>query len=79
MTHGKIAYEAYAKNAKGRSLVSGSPLPPFEALGKETRDSWEAAAEAVLLTDEPEPMLDKMKKKLAESPVGVPTKLQEEK
>ena len=85
MTHGKIAYEAYAKNAKGRSLVSGAKLPEFEALGKETRNSWEAAAEAVLMSETlesnspktAESMLNEMKKNLAESAVGVPTKLHE--
>jgi hypothetical protein len=77
MTHGKIAYEAYAKNAKGRSLVSGAALPAFEDLGKETRESWEAAAEAVLMGETSEDMLDEMRKRLADSAVGVPTKLHE--
>jgi hypothetical protein len=44
---GKIAYEAYVKEAGGVSLVSGESLPAWSCLSLEIRKSWEAAGNAV--------------------------------
>lgn len=44
---GQIAYEAYFEHSKGKSLISGAPLPTFAAQAEEVRAAWEAAAVAV--------------------------------
>jgi hypothetical protein len=46
---GQIAYEAYFEFSKGRSLISGMPLPPFDAQAESVKGAWEAAADAVTL------------------------------
>lgn len=45
---GRVAYEAYCKASGGKSLVSGAPLPAWDALCQEIRDAWDAAADAVI-------------------------------
>ncbi len=47
-TFGQIAYEAYYKSSGGKSLVSGVPLPAWEAQSARIRLAWEAAAQAVI-------------------------------
>jgi hypothetical protein len=47
MQLGKIAYEAYANKAGGRSLVSGDNLPPWDNLPESIQEAWEAGAQAV--------------------------------
>jgi hypothetical protein len=44
---GQIAYEAYFEFSKGKSLISGAPLPTFAAQKEEVREAWESAASAV--------------------------------
>jgi hypothetical protein len=44
---GQVAYEAYFEHSKGKSLISGAPLPSFAAQKEEVREAWEAAASAV--------------------------------
>lgn len=46
--YGRIAYVAYAKNSKFRSLVSGDSLPMWEDLPPEIRRGWITSAKAVL-------------------------------
>ena len=45
---GQRAYEAYSREAGGRSLVSGEALPPWAGLPEGIRRAWCAAAAAVL-------------------------------
>lgn len=44
----EIAYDAYKAQTGGKSLITGDPLPEFEALRIEIRDAWWEAAEAVV-------------------------------
>jgi hypothetical protein len=44
---GQIAYEAYFEFSKGKSLISGAPLPSFAAQAESVKGAWEAAASAV--------------------------------
>jgi hypothetical protein len=44
---GKVAYDAYFKQCGGKSLISGAPLPAWEAQSPEIQGAWKAAAEAV--------------------------------
>lgn len=44
---GQVAYDAYFEYSKGKSLISGSPLPSFTAQTEPIQKAWEAAAEAV--------------------------------
>lgn len=44
---GQIAYEAYFDHSKGKSLISGAPLPEFSAQRDDVKAAWEAAADAV--------------------------------
>jgi hypothetical protein len=44
---GQVAYEAYYERAGGLSLVSGYPLPVWDAQHDEIKEAWEAAAQAV--------------------------------
>ena len=44
----KIAYDAYAKETGGVSLISGDKLPEFSALKQSIQDAWAAAADAVV-------------------------------
>ena len=53
-TCGQIAYEAYAVQAGGVSLVSGTSLPSWHALPAGIREAWEAAGRAVLNSTTPE-------------------------
>lgn len=43
----EIAYEAYCDAAGGKSLVSGTDLPPWGALPGEIQAAWAASAHAV--------------------------------
>lgn len=45
-TTGQVAYEAYAGSTGWKSLVSGAPLPQWEAQAEPIRAAWEAAATA---------------------------------
>lgn len=44
---GRLAYDAYCKQAGGRSLISGDKLPEFAALKQEIREAWAASYIAV--------------------------------
>lgn len=48
--YGKIAYDAYVKQAGGVSLVSGVTLPEWDALPTEIQRAWIAAGIAVIDT-----------------------------
>ncbi len=43
---GKAAYEAYRKDAGGKSLVSGQPIPEFDVLPEAIQHAWNEAAHA---------------------------------
>jgi len=45
---GQIAYEAYCADTGNKSLVSGAPLPAWDALSPEIKKAWQAAANAVV-------------------------------
>lgn len=45
-TIGRPAYEAYKARAGGVSLVSGDPLPGWDALPERIREAWDAAGVA---------------------------------
>lgn len=47
-TFGQTAYEAYCEKAGGKSLVSGAPLPVWEAQAPAIQEAWEAGAEAAI-------------------------------
>lgn len=47
MNYGKIAYEAYCKQSDYKSLITGKPLPPYEAQAPAIILAWEAAGKAV--------------------------------
>ena len=53
-TAGRIAYEAYAIQAGGHSLVSGAELPPWDTLPASIAEAWEAAGQAVTDSTVPE-------------------------
>jgi len=38
--HGKTGYDAYRNFSGGKSLVSGDPLPEWEALPGNIREAW---------------------------------------
>jgi hypothetical protein len=44
---GQIAYEAYCKKTRHRSLVTGLWLPKWKQSTDEIREAWNIAAEAV--------------------------------
>jgi hypothetical protein len=44
---GKLAYDAYATQTGGVSLVSGQLLPPWSELNSALRTAWIAAARTV--------------------------------
>lgn len=46
---GQIAYEAYFKFSRGKSLISGASLPEFAVQSEPVQQAWEAAAEAVVI------------------------------
>lgn len=46
-TLGQVAYDTYFAYSKGKSLISGAPLPTFEAQSVVVRGAWEEAARAV--------------------------------
>lgn len=50
---GQVAYEAYFEYSKGKSLISGAPLPTFQAQSLEVRGAWEEAARAVVAVFDP--------------------------
>ena len=43
---GQVAFEAYAQQSEGVSLVSGAKLPVWDMLPQDIRDAWEAADQA---------------------------------
>jgi hypothetical protein len=45
---GKIAYDAYAFQSAGRSLISGVKLPEWDGLKEEIKLAWHAAASAIM-------------------------------
>lgn len=45
---GQIAYEAYAANTGGKSLVNGDDLPMWGELGDAYKTAWIASARAVI-------------------------------
>lgn len=47
---GQVAYEAYCLASDGVSLVSGQPLPVWEAQAEDIRMAWRMSAGAVLIT-----------------------------
>jgi hypothetical protein len=46
--YARIAYDAYCKQTGGKSLISGDPLPQFDALRLEIKQAWLSAATAIL-------------------------------
>lgn len=47
-TFGQIAYEGYCAASGGKSLISGAPLPAWDALSTAIQCAWDAAGIAVL-------------------------------
>lgn len=47
-TPGQVAFEGYAEQAEGKSLVSGAELPVWDMLPRDIQDAWEAGAQAVI-------------------------------
>lgn len=45
---GQTNYEGYYAQSGGKSLISGDPLPAWEALKPEIQAAWEAGAEKVI-------------------------------
>jgi hypothetical protein len=45
---GQVAYDAYATQTGGKSLVSGDQLPPWADLDDSIQTAWIAAARTVL-------------------------------
>ena len=45
--YGRLAYDTYKSNAGGKSLVTGDPLPDYDALPERVQFAWEAAADIV--------------------------------
>lgn len=46
---GRTAYEEYLAVSRGRSLVSGAPLPAWDDQAESIRHAWRRAARAVRL------------------------------
>ena len=44
----RVAYETYLEAAGGKSLATGSPLPPWEDLPLRIREAWAMAAAATV-------------------------------
>lgn len=44
---GRTGYEAYARHAEHKSLISGEPLPLWPELPEPIRQAWDAAADAI--------------------------------
>lgn len=44
---GRIAYDAYRSMSHGLSLVSGQPIPEYDALPESIKAAWFAAGTAV--------------------------------
>jgi hypothetical protein len=49
---GKLAYDAYAAAAGGRSLVTGDDLPPWINLSDQLKTCWITAARTVVFQAE---------------------------
>lgn len=47
ITPGQAAYEGYRAYSRGKSLISGQPIPGWEVLEDDLVRAWEAAAQAV--------------------------------
>ena len=43
---GRIAYEGYRQQSRGKSLISGSPIPPYHELPTDIQAAWIASADA---------------------------------
>lgn len=46
-SHGQIAYDAYRLHSGGKSLISGQPIPEWDALELVIQGAWEASGAAV--------------------------------
>ena len=46
--YGQIAYEGYFDSCGGKSLISGAPLPPWDAQSSEIKIAWGRAALEVI-------------------------------
>jgi hypothetical protein len=46
-SYGQIGYEAYCAHTKGKSLITGSKLPEWDALMPHIREAWDAAGAAI--------------------------------
>ena len=47
-TYGHVAYNGYRKASNGKSLVTGTPIPPWDGMPEAIRDAWDAAAGEVI-------------------------------
>ena len=47
VTYGQVAYGAYCAASDGKSLVSGEPLPAWDALDERIVSAWNRAGAAV--------------------------------
>ena len=47
VTYGQTAYEAYCAASDGKSLVSGEPLPAWDALPEPIASAWNRSGAAV--------------------------------
>ena len=45
---GEIAYEAYCKASKNKSLISGAKLPKWKDVRPDIKSAWRDSAAAVL-------------------------------
>jgi len=43
MNYAKEAYEAYCRHTGWKSLATGSPLPPWDALPKSIQEAWQVS------------------------------------
>lgn len=45
---GRLNYEAYREHSKGKSLLTGLAIPPWESMEREIQVGWEAGALRVI-------------------------------
>ena len=45
---GQLAYETYSKEAGGKSLATGAPLPEWDDVKPDIKRAWEATGKAVV-------------------------------
>lgn len=67
-TAGQLAYEGYCKSSRGKSLISGEPLPTWDQVKPEIREAWELAAQEVINGSKLQRYLDALQK-IANYPV----------